>query len=401
MKRMVLAGLMFAGAIMAATAQVTVGGSVDMSVVPFQFGQAYDNDSSFMGAGIGGILHNNGPRIRLDTRAVNAEHGFGFRVRFEGIANSGTGNPTARVENFLQAWWSPTEWLRLDAGRFDDDRLRGRVGDDEMSMFSLHMFDHDQIFNRIRMRNGFMVSSTPAEGLLLAVGLRHLVNNDNQAPTGPYLVTTRSRNGDVWRNIHAAVGYTIDGVGLVRAQYIGDMNTAIADRVEVAFALTAVDGMVLDIGGKVPFAFDIAGGVERQNNFGASLGVRYDLGGVPLELAARVDALFGGGDTGAGFETSAAPVINAHLWPSFDLDFARLLLNFGVEWIGAETHTAAGTTTTTADGGLRLGVGLSLQRNLFGNSRVRGGVAYRFAGEVNGVQERGVFTIPLFFEYSF
>ena len=451
--KMIFVGLLL-GAAVTAHAQITIGVTADMVVVPFQYIQSVDYErpdgttgrhDGMMGAGIGRLDGQAGPRIRLDARAVNEEHGLGLRVRLQAQAGFG-GAASVGVENFLQAWWAPLDWLRFDAGRFDDDRLRGMVGDDEMHSFTVLMYDEDALFNRIRARSGFMASFTPVEGLLVTAlldNLNPLVRESHyvDAPVGanpgyrpeyhrpgfPRLsfVPWDSRFGDgrVWRHVHLAAGYALPGIGTVRVQYIGtipeapsigadaaelDINprSIAAPRIEAAFAFTGFEGLVVDIGGKVPLPINevFPDHTETwQAPFRASLGARYALGN--LEIAGRVDAGFGGEKREDSGTLSFAPNLNAHLWPSYDFGAFRAILNAGFEWVGQTTRTATGGGTTTTsivgDGGMRFGIGLSVQSIILGRFMVRGGLAYRFPSEVNGIQERGVFTVPLFLDFSF
>ena len=386
---MVFAGLLI-GAAVTLQAQVTIGGSVDMSVVPFQFVEGLGDAPNTMGAGIGGVINNGGPRIRLDARAANADHNIGMRLRVEALATN-QANPAFQGENFLQAWWGPLDWLRIDAGRFDDDRLRGRIGDDEMGMFTNMMFNQDAIFSRLRMRNGLMLSATPVEGLLLVGALRELVNfnftdGGGTATTsagGVNIVANRRDGAYAWRNMTFAVGYTIQDIGAIRAQFIGDVPASAAPGItenndlEFAFALTAIDGLLLDLGCTI----HLFGADDRDADFGFSLGARFRADA--LEIIGRVDTQFRNA-------TAANPFrLNAHIWPSFQLDVARVVFNFGVNF--EETYGDADNLTD-------LGFGLSLQRNFVGNTRVRGGVALAVPMHDNRPM---VFTIPLFLEYSF
>ena len=379
--KMIFAGLLL-GAAVALQAQVTFGGSVDMVIVPLQVVGSYEDEvgvehDAVMGAGIGGIGHFGGPRIRLDARAVNADHNIGMRLRVESRAG-GTGNPDFRGENFLQAWWSPLDQLRIDAGRFDDDRLRGRIGDDEMAKFTQDMGNQDHIFSRFRMRNGLMLSVTPVDGLLLVGGLRSLVNFDLTYPPREdiLIVNNRSDNADPWRNVTFAAGYTIPDIGLIRAQFIGNRpnaaNTA-RDDLEFAFALTAVDGLLLDLGCTINLFHN-----DRSPDFGFSLGARFRADA--LEVIGRVDTSISGNDGPLG--------LNAHLWPSFQIGGTRAILNFGVNFVEGVGDDDADVT---------LGAGLSLMRLFVGSTRVRGGVAFAFPTDHRPM----TFTIPLFLEYSF
>jgi len=455
--KIIFVGLILSVAATTLYAQITIGLSTDMTAIPFQLIQGLEvkyQDGTvvrygpLMGAGLGQLDGTAGPRIRLDLRAVNEDHGAGLRLRLQA-----QGHTSINVENFLQAWWSPLDWLRLDIGRFDDDRLRGRIGDDDMHSFTVLMHDQDAIFNRIRARGGLMFSFSPIGGLLFTALLNDLSplvleGHNYDRPLGtepgyrpqhhrPYFPTlsfvpwgSRFGNGDMWRNMHIAAGYTIPYIGLARVQYVGVIpgspsvdpdageldilpEAIIAPRIEAAFAFIGVEGLVLDLGGKVPLPINesFPGITETwQAPFRVSLGAQYQIGN--LGIAGRVDTRFGGERSVSGANDEAlgslafAPKVNVHLWPSFDLGAFRVILNAGFEFVGETTRTATvaednSVTVVVGEGGTRFGMGLSVQRSFLGNFRARGGVAYRFPTEVNGIQERGVLTIPLFLEYSF
>ncbi|MCL2042619.1 MAG: hypothetical protein FWG89_00620 [Treponema sp.] len=432
MQRMVLFGLML-GLVTALQAQITVSGSVDMVVIPFQLIQAVDGmdekdnpirHNAEMGAGLGQIEGIAGPRIRLDVRAMNETGTAGARLRLQALGHTYIG-----VENFLQAWWSPLDWLRLDAGRFDDDRMRGKIGWDDMHIFTVLSYNEDAIFNRIRARGGFMMSLEPIEGLLVTALLNDLnplaVQGHDELhlhrPNFPELsyVQDRFENGNMWRNLHIAASYTIEGIGMFRAQYIGvipdytsydpEMGLLPGDirapRFEAAFALSAISDLTLDIGGKLPLPInnnDAFGTNTWQAPYQISIGAQYDMD--KLTIAGRVDTGLGGGwkVSGAGTEEfSFAPKVNIHLWPSYNFGAFKAILSAGLELLGEETLIAGNTVTVTGDGGIRFGAGISLEGTVIGGFRTRGGLAYRFPAEINGIKERGVFTIPLFLEYSF
>ena len=453
-------------------AEVTIGASVDMEIIPFQlifneganenrlFG-APEQEELIFGAGAGRYGSGQGIRSRLDAR-YSHEDIFGLRTRIQARPDG------VAIEDYLQAWWNITPWLRMDAGRFFDDRLRGKVNDldERMNANTVRMYDADAIFSRFRTHRyggqaGLMISSTPIDNLFIGALLYDLkpftassssVTDSAMYDAHPDYVTD---NADAWRRIQAAAAYTIPNLGLVRVQYLGvkpmveikrvsdevlsDSNQILysymfdtfvitAPRIEAAFALTEIPGLLIDIGGKYPLPFkdwnrspsnifekedealldaiykNYKSGIVWQAPIQASVGFKFSPGGFEiLEIAGRVDGRFGGSMKGYIDEMHFAPEINAHLWPSVDLSFARLILNFGFEYIGAaynKNGDIIGMGTAAAlDGGYRLGTGISLQRNLHGNSFVKFGIAYKFEGTVNNVKEKAVLTIPLYLEY--
>jgi len=455
-------------------AQITLNGSVDMAIIPFQriwndganedrFFGAPEQHEVIMGAGAGRYGSGQGPRARIEVQA-SYEDKIGMRTRIQ-ARTDGIG-----IEDFLQAWWQPVSWLRLDAGRFFRDNLRGKVNDldERMNANTVRMFDADAIFSRFRTHRyggqaGIMISLTPINNLFIGALLYDLkpftassstTTDSSLYDAHPDYVTD---NQDVWRRIQAAAAYEIPNIGLLRVQYLGvkpmvtisrisdevltdtnqllysymfDTFSITASRIEAAFALTAVPGLTLDIGGKFPIQFkdwdrgtlnifekedeslmdaiyqSYRRGFVWQAPYQASIGIKYTPSGLePLELAGRVDAIFGGFIRGYANEVNLSPVINAHIWPSWGFSFARVILNAGFEYIGAaydRNGQVIGTGTPAAlNGGYRFGMGISIQKDFFNNSLIKGGIAYKFAGTVNGVREKAVLTIPLYLEFNF
>jgi hypothetical protein len=452
-------------------AEITIGASVDMAIIPYQLILNEDTEPVFfggpekeeiiMGAGAGRNLSGQGVRARLDVRASH-EDLIGMRARIQARTDG------VAIEDYLQAWWKPLPWMRVDAGRFLDDRLRGKLNDldERMNAYTVRMYDADAIFTRFRThwkgQAGIMLGVTPPglENLWVGALLYDLSPFTAASMPGtthdaaPDLITT---NDEAWHRVQIAAAYTIPNIGLVRLQYFGakpfvdieiltdevinNTTTTLASysvplfkitapRIEAAFAYTGIPGLTVDIGGKLPLPFDkwetsppdifekedetlldpiyrtYREGLVWQAPYQASLGVKYRPSFLePLEFAGRIDSKFLGYMKGYKTEVHFAPEINIHVWPSWDFSFARLILNFGYEWIGAtydNNKILIGEGTPVAlNGGNRVGVGISLQKNFLSNCYVKGGVAWKFAGTVNGIQEKAVLTIPLYVEYTF
>ena len=454
-------------------AEVTIGASVDMEIIPFQlifneganenrlFGTPEQNEMIF-GAGAGRYGSGQGVRARLDAR-YSHETIFGLRARMQ-VRPDGVA-----IEDYLQAWWNITPWLRLDAGRFFDDRLRGKVNDldERMNANTVRMYDADAIFSRFRTHRyggqaGLMISATPIDNLFIGALLYDLkpftassssVTDSAMYNAHPDYITD---NADAWQRVQAAIAYTIPKAGIIRVQYLGvkpmveikrvsdevlsdsnqilysymfDTFSITAPRIEAAFALTEITGLTIDIGGKYPLPFknwnrspsnvfekedealldaiykNYKNGFVWQAPIQASLGFKISPPGLEiLEIAGRVDGRFAGYMKGHIDEMHFAPEINAHIWPSVDLSFARIIINAGFEYIGAaynKNGDIIGMGTAAAlNGGYRIGTGISLQKNLLGNSFVKIGVAYKFEGTVNSVKEKAVLTVPLYLEFN-
>jgi hypothetical protein len=278
---------------------------------------------------------------------------FGLRFRIQARAD-GIG-----IEDYLQAWWKPVSWLRFDAGRFLDDRLRGKVSDDEKwNAYTVRMYDGDAIFSRFKThwtgQAGFMAGVEPLENLYIGALLYGLspFTASNSSTVASALFDAHpdyvTQNKDAWLNIQAAAAYTFERAGLLRVQYFGakpgvsfnritdelidDSNNLIASydfytfsitapRIEAAFAFTGVDNLTVDAGVKIPLPFkdwtmirsDIftkededdwdpvyktyKNGFIWQAPYQISAGAAWTI--ASLTVAGRIDSKFGGSVKGA------------------------------------------------------------------------------------------------------
>ena len=468
--------LLIAAAAGSVSAEVTIGAQIDMAVVPFQFIKDDDaaaqneinsatlfmympeREETIMGAGIGRFASGQGPRARLDMKA-HYEDIIGMRARIQ-VRTDGIG-----VEDYLYAYWNPLPGFRINAGRFFDDSLRGKINDmdERMNSYTVRMYDADNIFSRFRThRNGgqagFMLSynyKLNETSELFAGALLYDLMPFTSSPAPGVIFDARpeyvTNDANSYHNIQGTVAYTVKNQFQVRAQYLGakpqvtinritdetvllpatydfTVFSITAPRIEAAFALFTIPGLIIDIGGKVPLPFkdwdrlksnifekenesmltDLLYRIYKYNYiwqapYQASIGVKYeqDLFGI----GARVDAKFGGSVKGTKTEMHFPFEINAHIWPSVNLGFASLVLNFGLEYIGAtldeEGKIVQEGQLRPLDGGTRIGAGISLQKNILANCIIKGGVAFKYGGIVNGIQEKTVVSIPLFLDWSF
>ena len=474
MKKTVIALLIIFAAGSFVHAEVTVGGQVDMAIVPFQFIINDDakpqtlyfagEEDYVMGAGAGRFASNQGPRARLDLRGTSEDDEIGMRARIR-ARTDGIG-----IEDYLQAWWKPTDWLRIDAGRFFDDRLRGKINDldERMSGFNVPMYDGDAIFTRFRThRYGGQA------GLMVSVFLDNVISmeRDNQISVGALLYDLNplsyssagtvfdghpeyvNNNADAYHNIQAAAAWSLKDFMLIRVQYVGakpqvlvtrvtdetpltpytynfSIFSITAPKIEAAAAFTGFPGLVIDVGGKVPLPFkdwtrpttdifvkedeslitDSLYLIYKNNHiwqapYQVSLGFKINMEDINFGFGGRVDTKFGGYMKGNKTEMYFGPEINVHVWPSYNLGFAKLIVDFGVEFIGA-TKNEDGDIIQDGfplplNGGTRLGGGISLEKTVSGNCVLKGGVAWKNSGTVNGIKEKMVISVPLFIDWFF
>jgi hypothetical protein len=387
-------------------AEVSVSGQVDTVVMPLQV-VAPDEGDTLIGAAVGRDADDAGTRVRIGIVAQTEDQkaGLNFKLQFFTIRPTGQIN----FDDFAEVWWKPVDQLKIEAGKFVNDTLRGKIGDDNWQKYTLNMKDPDHIFSRFRSQGwgadptpvGFMLGITPIAPLYIGVAVpaldQFVAKSGNPFLTGSYSYyewdndtnaikgeeKTEGNVAHVYEKIQAGVGYTIENIGLVRAQYVGASNINPEDqwknplnvrRIEAAFAFTGMSGLVIDVGGKIPLAFstyeetktitttttttapsttatgtftDASGnpqsvtitipgekkttttsrsemvrvedGTTYQAPFQVSLGVGYTLDS--LDIKARVDAQFMGRKTEKNDEEyNIGPYINAHLWPSYKLD---------------------------------------------------------------------------------
>ncbi|MDR0290292.1 MAG: hypothetical protein LBI06_05085 [Treponema sp.] len=404
--------------------------------------------------GTGPTWNGNGIRsdaIRTDFRLHgNSEH-VGFTITF-------TEDGIFRGDDGAQIWAKPfgTDMLKVTVGRFVNDTLRGKVGSVNAGLECFSLPDNneeDAIFTRFGttqyaqslsnlvvppwaggdFTSGFMLSSAPIDGLFIGL----LVGSQNPLA------------GDAYRFMQIGAGYEIANIGHIRAQWIGgwfgtykgdditkakgenkyavgpeDMPytdgvepwfSASADpaRIEAAFALTSVDNLLLDIGGKFWLPLTDDDNKEKYSKgVDVSLGASYRMDA--FNIAARVDAK----SIGASFRSvasgaddkSALPMsIDVRLTPAYDFDAATIGLDFGLR-IG--TASKDGKGDANKDGTTEVGFGLFVKKG-FGNGHIKTGATFtlpystdgkngKWDGDSNAMKgSQFVFMIPVVLEYAF
>ena len=473
----VLLLLAVAGGAFAQDFTFTVQGKVDAEWLPFQYAD-YDGDG-YMGAGLGRDTGDGTPmRAGLFVAAGTDNLGLKIQLRFNSNGSWG-------LDDNLMVWWKPVPAFELDVGKFVNDPLRGKIGDNWLKGFTLSSYGNDDIFFRFRSQ-GANIGSTGDTGVLALVNYEGFiagvlfpslkpwdrVGMDEYASVGglnaekerTYVIHTNGEDdfGHVYERAQIGVGYNIPDIGLARIQFVG-ANSRVVDgfdiddtldpiweitlgrfqiftpRLEVAFALTAVDNLTLDIGAKIPFALQGKNiktwdpsdrkwtkdaNKDREDKYQlpyqVGVGAQYVID--DLTLVGRIDAKFGGSyDPGIdGVEPlKFAPEVNFHIWPKYNLGFMSVGLDFGLGWYGKYTQDGdtvyassvidvSGTLdpvyTQEIKGGIRAGGGIWVEKAWAtgsGTSTIRGGLAYRAGTEVNGIKEPGVFSIPVVFDYTF
>ena len=192
-------------------------------------------------------------RMGFSVHGESENVGFNVDLKADGYSVLGI-NDTAFF------WAKPWSFLEVKIGKVQDDTGRGNLCYGMFNWWRMGFggTGEDLTFTRFGnggggQANGAIVKITPIEGLWIigAFNLNDTVSNTVEATK---VFGNQSQYG---------VGYNINGVGSVRAQYIGQANATNKDgdtvangKAEVAFDLTAVDGLYVTVGAQIPFAFD-------------------------------------------------------------------------------------------------------------------------------------------------
>ena len=221
-------------------------------------------------------------RMGFSVHGESENVGFNVDLKADGYSVLGI-NDTAFF------WAKPWEFLEVKIGKVQDDTGRGNLCYGMFNWWRMGFggAGEDLTFTRFGngwggQANGATVKITPVEGLWIigAFNLNDFVNN-NVDIEATKVFGNQSQYG---------VGYNINGVGSVRAQYIARANgtdikgnTIGNSCAEVAFDLTAVDGLYVTVGAQIPFGFNAVGtGNIPSNEIKIAAGADFKLDVVTL-----------------------------------------------------------------------------------------------------------------------
>ena len=225
-------------------------------------------------------------RMGFSVHGESENVGFNVDLKADGYSVLGI-NDTAFF------WAKPWSFLEVKIGKVQDDTGRGNLCYGMFNWWRMGFggTGEDLTFTRFGnggggQANGAIVKITPIEGLWIigAFNLNDTVSNTVEATK---VFGNQSQYG---------VGYNINGVGSFRAQYIARANgtdikgnTIGNSCAEVAFDLTAVDGLYVTVGAQIPFGFNAVGtGNIPSNEIKIAAGADFKLAAVTLH--AIVDA---------------------------------------------------------------------------------------------------------------
>jgi hypothetical protein len=458
-------------------AEVAVSAGVHGVFVPIEIEAIENADDSITAGQIIG-WGSDRARIAQITFAGESEDGkVGFKTQLnvnESYANGqvvdSNGNPVATLQGDLISvnlsqpvtlddwagvWIKPIDQFRLTLGRFQQDDLRGAVGDHNGWALAAQPADgEDNIFSRFTGNIGALVDVYPVEGL----GLHLLIPG---LETTSYAAGTQAgrKAYEIYERFQLALSYKVGGIGLARIQYLNstadhwnnrDGDFATGRRVEAAFKVTSIEGLTIDIGVKIPFRYKIttineavdyalgsddvapyvgnyapSGTLETiavyaQQPYQASVGVNGSFGAIGIWT--RLDTFFLGStrvEVPYVIKYAKIPqpfIAKFAVEPTYDLGFGVVGIYYAFQ--AASNYKAkikyddliapfapilGLPTEVEVGGGGEHGFGAFFKIPI-GGGALKPGVAYRFGhdkAESYYGTRNGIFSIPIEFDFSF
>ncbi|MDR0784441.1 MAG: hypothetical protein LBE74_00965 [Treponema sp.] len=397
-------------------AQVSLGGDVSSFFIPFR--STIDPDGKVKStAAVQDSFGGPDLNTSIYIKGVSDLAGFNFTLRAAYGDGSAGGAQTVRARPDMYVWIKPLDILKLSFGTMTDDTLAGKVGASDFAPYVLDPGKLDRLelgdsqFNIFTQFNpnaegsgddkgnlyapavsaAAMITLTPIEGLFIGAFIAPELNGSNGTKLGD------GTNGDfydverIYKNIQFGMGYTIQGVGLARAQYVGWRNI-----VELAFQLTAIENLNLDFGMKIPWIGDDAKNdavnFNIQRDYQFSLGADYTVG--EFNVLCRGDLAFNGYNKTTDVLNGLDLVVYAV--PSYNLSFAKAGLDLGFEYRGVDKKGGVDIENTD---GTQFGAGIWLEK-AFGAGVLKGGVTGRFPLEWQSKEQNTDVFIPIMLSIS-
>ncbi len=326
---------------------------------------AFAADPGISFGGWGRMLFNatsGGADVDDNMTSMGPSWAAGGRVKFSVAGNSdnvgfltevgSNGDGKIFVTDNAKIWVKFNEMFTVQAGRIKQDVLRGKVGDDAF------YGDPDAVFQRFYPNAGLLLDVTPAEGVYIGAAI-------DAKEGAAYERTTEN----AFKAIQLGAGYVIADLGHLRAQYIGNVDDA-AKYINVAFAYTAMEGLLVDAGLKY----------QTEDKAGQStVQIDSSYNKDALGLIVRLGASFGEDKDGDDLGYSA----------SWDLNYAVAApLSVGFE----------GGMSMRGDDSLKLSV-LPYGKAGYGNGYLKAGFQYISLGKAVG--DTTLWSLPIVLEYWF
>jgi hypothetical protein len=324
-KKVMCAFILVLAASMPCWAQITFSSWGRVVITPLAFTSSGNQGENYSAVSAATSTWGDAPYISFSANGKSPSENIGFNIDFDFGFNILNGNYNIVGDN-AKVWLHPLglvlpnqkNMIKLVAGRFNEDELRGKIGATEFGSWVLPngSRDEDSIFTRFKATAGAYVRLEPLtwldsawNGLTLHMtfGSNALGANGNRlrAPLNLYNNEANQTNGDslsyndgwgdydgdrqtsakdVFRAGQYALGYRIPEIGLFRLQFIGsnlevyrmdsvgvlsthtryDIAKRLVagidrgdsgDTLEFAFMYDGFKGLRVDAGFKLPFEY--------------------------------------------------------------------------------------------------------------------------------------------------
>ena len=188
-------------------------------------------------------------RIDINGVSEDGKAGFSMGVYNDVYDGLGTGDR-------FNLWVKPTDTVKISIGKYDspDNGLRGDLCYGSWNWLRPYnwAFDGEGLTFDGIWRSGMMLEADPIEGLHAFAVI-------------PMSSSYKSAE-DTYRNIQVGFGYAIEGVGKLKAQFIGDYSyttkkddgkkdeDATTGQIGVAFDITAIENLYVTVGARFGIA---------------------------------------------------------------------------------------------------------------------------------------------------
>jgi hypothetical protein len=399
----------------AAFAQVpdgfSIGGWGRADFVPVQGVFEDDQDPVFL-SGIGSGWGPAYTGLNFRFKAADGRVGGGADIS-RNVANGPSNGDNINI------WAKPfgSDILEINIGQFRDGRFRGPGTDGNFQGFVGGPGKNgDLVFHRFDPNAGALFISKPVTGLSIYAQ----VKTDAISLTGiSPEISPAEEAKDVYKKIQAGLAYDIAGIGLARAQWVGNTMDNIATtadattgvttwsasnaRIEAAFKLTAVDGLNLDVGVKLPIPVkEEWNGIDTiyQGNFQVSVAGDFKAGDFGITYG--VYGAFGGSVAldNEDNRDKLSPTFDVILVPSFYIAGlnATVGADVGFRLKGESSYLDAKQNNEETI----FGLGGWISRDL-GKGSIKTGIAYQLPKyAANGIDGQSAYlTWPIILEVSF
>ena len=203
---------------------------------------------------------------RLDVHARSEDGNIGFEMgAFNDVGRLGMGDDA-------YIWGKPVDALTVSFGKFDGPRngLRGDICYGSWNWLrptdTWLAEDEGLLMSGLNNTTGVKLDVTPIDGLLITAFLP--------------ITTTQAKVEDVYKDIQAGFGYDIDGIGKIKAQFIGK-NSAKTEKKTGAWVNK--DGDVVDFSKSAALKGDITfdptkeDGADKDAEFNKTIEAEFDL----------------------------------------------------------------------------------------------------------------------------